>query len=134
MSTVFESPQLTIYEEVARIRQTCARQDPWDVLRIPPESSYRQIKSAQRRWIRYLHPDRWHFSPDADFKADIEEAFYSVQEAYLEALKRRASALGPMVIPTPGPITTPPATVPKLAAADFLRRLLALLFGRTNVK
>ena len=125
-------PPVTIHDEIACIREACAARDPWAVLGIPPGSSYKQIKSAQRRWIRELHPDRWYAVADEQLRHDIQEAFYQVQGAYYEALKRAVAALqgntaydGPITPPSPGPQSSGSNRV-----CTSLRRLFAFIFRR----
>ena len=127
MATVLDLP-VSIHEEVAMIREASAARNPWGVLGIAPESSYRQIKSAQRKWIRKLHPDKWHTTRDGDLRDDVEEAFYEVQAAYLEALKRLATSLGTVVVDPAGPIPPPPQPPPHspLHPKRLFQRLRAL--------
>ena len=82
----------SIRAEITRIAKAHAARDYWAVLKIPSGSGYQQIKAAQRKWVRRLHPDRWFASADSHLYNEIQEAFYQVQVAYFEALKRRASA------------------------------------------
>ena len=113
-------PFVPINEEILKIRQASAARDPWRVLGIPPKSSYKQIKSAQRKWIRRLHPDKWYASSDQQLRNEIQEAFYEVQSAYFESLKHCAGNAADFQ-----PIATPAPVKP-----GWLRRLLAFLFGR----
>ena len=98
---------VSIREDILRIRQASAARDSWAVLGIPPKSAYKQIKSAQRKWIRKLHPDRWYAIADEHLREEILEAYYQVQVAYFEALKHCVSAHhtahrhGPIVMPPP---------------------------------
>ncbi len=101
-------PPKSIHDEIVCIREANAARDPWAVLGIPAGSSYKQIKSAQRKWIRELHPDRWYAIADDNLRNEIQEAFYQVQAAYYEALKRAVAALqgadaydGPITPPSP---------------------------------
>lgn len=110
-------PFVPILDEIRKIHQASAARDPWAVLGIPPMASFKQIKSAQRKWIRRLHPDKWHASSDAKLRDDIQEAFYQVQAAYFESLKHCAGNAADFQ-----PITTPPAPRP-----GWFRRLMTLL-------
>ena len=124
-------PPVSIHDELVCIREASASRDPWAVLGIPPGSSYKQIKSAQRRWIRELHPDRWYAIADEQLRKDIQEAFYEVQAAYFEALKRCVAALQG-VSSYDGPITPPPAGASNTpnSESNWFRRLLAFFFRR----
>jgi hypothetical protein len=95
---------VSIDDEILRIRKASNARNPWAVLDIPPRSQYKQIKSAQRKWIRRLHPDRWHATADEQLRSEIQEAFYQVQSAYFEALRQHAAALQGTA-PASGPIT-----------------------------
>jgi hypothetical protein len=86
-------PRLSIQDEILKIRKASAARDPWAVLAIPQRSDYHQIKSAQRKWIRRLHPDRWYAAADKQLRNEIQEAFYQVQAAYFETLKHCATTI-----------------------------------------
>ena len=110
-------PFVPILDEIEKIHQASAARDPWAVLGIPPMSSFKQIKSAQRKWIRRLHPDKWHANSDPRLREEIQGAFYQVQAAYFESLKHCAGNASDFQ-----PITTPPAVKP-----SWFSRLLNLL-------
>lgn len=122
----------SVRNEIIRIRKANAARDPWGVLGIPPRSSFKQIKSAQRRWIRRLHPDRWYAFADETLRSELQEAFYQVQSAYFEALKSCATVdQDPAAATTPieTPMGGPQGSVPE-RANNWFRRLLAILFRR----
>ena len=129
-------PALSVRDEILRIRTANASRDPWAVLGIPPRSTYKEIKSAQRKWIRRLHPDRWYAVTDDQLRREIQEAFYQVQSAYFESLKRCVAAYhggdahqGP-ITPLP-PVSCQPV---QERVARWFQRLLAYLFHRTTAK
>src|SRR5438874_11179221 len=80
--------------DILRITKANAARNCWAVLKIPSGSDYKQIKAAHRKWVRKLHPDRWFATADSKLYNEIQEAFYQVQVAYFEALKRCAEVSG----------------------------------------
>ena len=81
----------SVREETLRIGKGMAARNYWSVLGIPPGSDYKQIKTAHRKWVRKLHPDRWFAITDPESYRQIHEAFYQVQVAYFETLKQCAA-------------------------------------------
>jgi hypothetical protein len=104
---MFVDPPVSIRKEILRIRKASDSKDPWAVLGIPKQAGYSQVKGAQRKWIRRLHPDRWYAYTDEKFRSEIQEALYQVQVAYFEALKRCAVSFQ-QASAEPDPITPPP--------------------------
>ena len=96
---------VSIEKDIRRIREASRARDYWAVLGIPPGSTFKEIKSCQRRWIRRLHPDRWYASSDMRLRDEIQEAFYEVQAAYYEVLKHCAANVEGGTVHAP--ITTP---------------------------
>jgi hypothetical protein len=100
-----------VREEILRIGKAAAARNYWSVLGIPPGSDYKQIKTAHRKWIRKLHPDRWFATTDAELYRQIHEAFYQVQVAYFETLKlcaaRQTEAPQHEPIPMASPVESP---------------------------
>jgi hypothetical protein len=114
-----------IREDVLRISQATAARNHWGVLGIPAGSNYKQIKTAHRKWMRRLHPDRWFASADSKLYGEIQEAFYQVQVAYFEALKQCASTQEPATAPEP--IATPSSGSNTSGETGFFAWLLRLL-------
>ena len=92
----------SIHDEILRIGKASAARNYWSVLGIPPGSGYKEIKTAHRKWIRKLHPDRWFATTDPQLYKQIQEAFYQIQVAYFETLK--LYALNQIESPQPEPI------------------------------
>jgi hypothetical protein len=122
---------VSIRKELLRIKNASASRDPWAVLGIPRTAGYSQVKTAQRKWIRRLHPDRWYAYSDEQFRSEVEEALYQVQVAYFEALKRCANA-SPGAAPAREPIATPPPASYKAVPVwtAWIHKIAALLFRR----
>ena len=123
-------PPATIHEEILRIREATAARNYWAVLGIPPKSSFREIKSAQRRWIRKLHPDKWFTNPDEHLRAEIQEAYYQVQAAYFESLKHCAGIQHDPITPPPPTSNTPVVH----HSLTWIQLLFSFLFHRTTPK
>ena|SRR5579871_223618 len=127
----------SIHDEIVRIGKASAVRNYWSVLGIPPGSGYKEIKSAHRKWIRKLHPDRWFATTDAQLYRQIQEAFYQVQVAYFETLKLYASnqVESPQHEPIPMSSSAPlPLEIPFFSWFVRLLHKIALgLFGqKTN--
>jgi preprotein translocase subunit Sec63 len=122
---------VSIQEEILKIRKASAARDPWAVLGIPPQSGYSQIKSAQRKWIRRLHPDRWYARANEQLRNDVQEAFYQVQAAYFETLSHCATTIQDFTA-IREPITPEPAlsVEEKKSFYGSIRRLFSLWFHR----
>jgi molecular chaperone DnaJ len=63
-------------------------QDPYDVLGVPRDADMDEIKKAYRKLSRKYHPDANINNPH---KAEAEEKFKQVQEAYDQIVKERES-------------------------------------------
>jgi len=126
-------PFVSVKEEILRIRKANAQRNPWGVLGIPPTSTYKQIKSAQRKWIRKLHPDRWYACTDEHLRNEIQEAFYQMQAAYSESVKQCWARLQGANVQQ-GPLTTPapePAIAPK-GLFGWLQKIFSFLHFTPN--
>ncbi|MCR5467557.1 MAG: DnaJ domain-containing protein [Lachnospiraceae bacterium] len=63
-------------------------QNPYDVLGVTPNASDEEIKKAYRKLSRLYHPDANVNNPN---KANAEEKFKQVQEAYSQIMKEKQS-------------------------------------------
>ncbi len=117
-------PLVSIHDEILRIRKASAARDHWAVLGIPAGSTYKQIKSAQRKWIRRLHPDKWYASTDERLREEIQEAYYQVQAAYYESLKHCIGS----------GVHYEPITMPPQLKRTWLERFISFFLHRWNTR